>query len=66
VQSDGGGENSGDLICFQKIADITQVDVPSSIMHLEMMALWTLIGIWKATDERNGGCSGVSIGKTKK
>lgn len=32
-------------------------------MHQEMMALWTLIGIWKATDEGNGGCSNASTGK---
>ena len=48
------------------VADITQVDEPSSIIHQEMMALWTWAGIWKATDEGNGGCFDVSIGKTIK
>ena len=54
------GDKSGDLSYFQIVADITQVDEPSSIMHLEMMALRTVIGIWKETDEGNGGCSDVS------
>ena len=60
------GDNSGDLSCFQMVADTTQVDAPSSIMHREMMALRTQIGIWKETDEGNGGCSNVSTGKTIK
>ena len=60
------GDNLSDLSFFQTTVDITQVDVPSSIMHQEMMALQTLTGIWKATDEGNGGCSYVSTGKTIK
>ena len=57
------GENSGDLSCFQIVVDITQVDEPLSIMHQEMIELWTWTGIWKETDEGNGGCSDVLIGK---
>lgn len=57
------GDNSGDLICFQTEVNITQVDAPSSIMRWEMMALSTLTGNWKATDEGNGGCSDVSTWK---
>lgn len=58
------GDNSSDLICFQIVANITQVDMPSSIMHREMMALQTLTGILEATDEGNGGCFDVSTEKT--
>jgi len=39
------GDNSGDLSCFQTTMEITHVDSPSSIMHQEMMALWTQTGI---------------------
>ena len=60
------GDISGDLSCFQMAADITQVDAPSSIMHREMMALQTQNGIRKETNEGNGGCFGVSTGKTIK
>lgn len=57
------GDNSGDLSCFQMETSITQVGLPSSIMHREMMELQTRTGIWKATDEGNRGCCDVSIGK---
>jgi len=60
------GESSGDLSCFQTEADITQVNAPSSIMHQKMMALRTQTGIWKATDEGNGGCLDVSTGNKNK
>jgi len=58
------GDNSCELSCFQTAVGITQVDAPSSIMHQEMMALWTRTRIWKEIDEGNGGCFDVSIGKT--
>ena len=60
------GENLGDLSYFEIFVGITQVDAPLSIMHWEMMALWTRTGIWKAMDEGNGGCSDVSTWKTIK
>jgi len=60
------GEKSGGLSYFQIAVDITQVDTPLSLMHQDMMALQTLTGIWKATDEGNGGCSDVSTRKTIK
>ena len=48
------GASSGDLICFQTEADITQVDAPSSIIHRATLAFQILTGIWKATEVGRG------------
>ena len=57
------GSSSGDPSCFQTKAYITQVDVPSSTMHREMLVFRILTGISKVTEVGRGGCYDWSTSK---